>query len=230
MLLWHTHTVPRLHNSWPVASLLEGWVGSVVSHTQHQHNIMTVMSWLLAALVRRCFKDEYIQTDLLLTFSFLSLWIDFLIWVSLLLSPFSNPSVNAGARESGRWEAPGGGAEEEVQGEREADPRSAGKSEKTANAAAAAGEWSIFSKGRGRTVTVTHFGSVFFFLPPIKTSAKPPEPAYIIITSAMIAPQNMLNTNTHNWPAGPEPDKIPWSCGNQMLVSCFERVWVLNRI
>lgn len=49
-------------------------------------------------------------------------------------------SVTAGARESGKGETQGGGAEEEVCGEGETDPQSAREPERTANTAAAAGE------------------------------------------------------------------------------------------
>lgn len=50
-------------------------------------------------------------------------------------------SVTAGARGSGGGEAQGGGTEEEVCGEGEADPQPAREPERAADTAAAAGEW-----------------------------------------------------------------------------------------
>lgn len=58
----------------------------------------------------------------------------------LLLHSFLTVSVTAGARESGKGETQGGGAEEEVCGEGKTDPQSAREPERTAKTAAAAGE------------------------------------------------------------------------------------------
>lgn len=58
----------------------------------------------------------------------------------LLFHPFSCRVWTTGARASGGGETQGGGAEDEVWGEGETDPRSAREPERTAKTAAAAGE------------------------------------------------------------------------------------------
>lgn len=135
-----------------------------------------------------------------------------------LFSPCLAP---AGARESGGGETQGGGAEEEVWGERETDPQSARKPERTANPATAKGEWlsgiqcTAFSETQHGNCLDENHTIQKVHLRQIINRASSEDSWLLTVQHQKLFFKNIINTNMDYQHNRSVQLQLPRNCGNQ---------------